>query len=150
LRSPSLPARDPRSRVTVEIDHVNLLDNDARARWVGDLAASTGAVAVSEEELAEEIAEAELPPDTPPAEAPVPELPVAAAGKRRGGLNPASTHGHQRRGSRRLAAFPSVHPMSHVRAARMRAFSFECRAGAAGRPAGVARSADCARPGRKP
>jgi exoribonuclease-2 len=78
LRSPSLPARDPRSRVTVEIDHVNLLDNDARARWVGDLAASTGAVAVSEEELAEEIAEAELPPDTPPAEAPVPELPVAA------------------------------------------------------------------------
>jgi exoribonuclease-2 len=45
---------------------------------VGDLAASTGAVAVSEEELAEEIAEAELPPDTPPAEAPVPELPVAA------------------------------------------------------------------------
>jgi exoribonuclease-2 len=75
---PSLPARDPRSRVTVEIDHINLLDSDARARWVGDLAALTGAVAVSEEELAEEIAEAVLPPDTPPAEAPVPELPVVA------------------------------------------------------------------------
>ena len=78
LRSPSLPARDPRSRVEVEIDQLNLLDNDARARWVGDLAALAGAAQVSEEELAEEIAEAELPPETPAADAPVPELPVAA------------------------------------------------------------------------
>lgn len=78
LRSPSLPARDPRSRVEVEIDQLNLLDNDARARWVGDLAVLAGAVQVSEEELAEEIAEAELPPETPAADAPVPELPVAA------------------------------------------------------------------------
>ncbi|MFH1815473.1 MAG: RNB domain-containing ribonuclease [Pseudomonadota bacterium] len=78
LRSPSLPARDPRSRVEVEIDQLNLLDNDARARWVGDLAALSGAAQVSEEELAEEIAEAELPPEMPAADAPVPELPVAA------------------------------------------------------------------------
>jgi exoribonuclease-2 len=78
LRSPSLPARDPRSRVEVEIDQLNLLDNDARARWVSDLAALAGAAQVSEEELAEEIAEAELPPETPAADAPVPELPVAA------------------------------------------------------------------------
>ncbi|MDP3288229.1 MAG: RNB domain-containing ribonuclease, partial [Methyloversatilis sp.] len=78
LRSPSLPARDPRSRVEVEIDQLNLLDNDARARGVGDLAALAGAAQVSEEELAEEIAEAELPPETPAADAPVPELPVAA------------------------------------------------------------------------
>ncbi|MCQ9377029.1 ribonuclease catalytic domain-containing protein [Methyloversatilis sp. XJ19-49] len=78
LRSPSLPARDPRSRVEVEIDQLNLLDNDARARWVGDLAALAGAAQVSEEELAEEIAEAELPPETPAADALVPELPVAA------------------------------------------------------------------------
>ncbi|MDP3871719.1 MAG: RNB domain-containing ribonuclease [Methyloversatilis sp.] len=78
LRSPSLPARDPRSRVEVEIDQLNLLDNDARARWVGDLAALSGAAQVSEEELAEEIAEAELPPEMPAADAPVPDLPVAA------------------------------------------------------------------------
>jgi exoribonuclease II len=37
---------------------------------------ASGTAAVSEEELAEEIAEAELPPETPAAEAPVPELPV--------------------------------------------------------------------------
>jgi exoribonuclease-2 len=78
LRAPSLPARDPRARVEVEIDHLNLLDNDARARWVGDLAALAGAAVVSEEELAEEIAEAELPPGTPAADAPLPEVPAAA------------------------------------------------------------------------
>ncbi|MFW2454711.1 ribonuclease catalytic domain-containing protein [Methyloversatilis discipulorum] len=78
LRCPSLPARDPRSRVEVEVEHIHLLDNDARARWVGDLAALTGAAAVSEEELAEEIAEAELPPETPAADAPVPEVTPAA------------------------------------------------------------------------
>lgn len=78
LRSPSLPARDPRSRVEVEIEQLNLLDNDARARWVGDLAALAGVAQVSEEELAEEIAEAELPPEMPAADAPLPELPVAA------------------------------------------------------------------------
>ncbi|WP_018412017.1 ribonuclease catalytic domain-containing protein [Methyloversatilis thermotolerans] len=78
LRCPSLPARDPRARVEVEVDHIRLLDNDARARWVGDLAPLEGQVAVSEDELAEEIAEAELPPDQPAADAPLPEVTPAA------------------------------------------------------------------------
>lgn len=78
LRCPSLPARDPRARVEIEVDHIRLLDNDARARWVGDLAPLEGQVAVSEDELAEEIAEAELPPDQPAADAPLPEVTPAA------------------------------------------------------------------------
>lgn len=77
LRCPSLTPHDPRTRVEVEVEHISLLDNDARARYVGDLAALTGAAAVSDEELEDEIAEAELPPDAPPAaEAPLPDLPV--------------------------------------------------------------------------
>jgi exoribonuclease II len=84
LRCPGMPPHDPRSRVEMAIDSINLLENEARAHWVADLAPLSGAVVADElddTETAGLIAEADGDPADPQATEPVADDAATVAGE---------------------------------------------------------------------